>query len=148
MVTDAPGEVDVVVPSPNTFLAFQGDLLHGVLPTGWSTHCDADEDKWRLTLLINWWTVVPQAPCCSPLPKNMLQALQETHTFTYGPKLEAHGTSAVELVEIDCSDRNVDCKEIDVVAPPHLGLGNAALQTFTLPINLPAGAYTAQNCDS
>ena len=136
MVTDAPGEVDVVIPSPNTFLAFQGDLLHGVLPTGWSTHGVADGDEWRLTLLVNWWTVVPRAPCCSPLPDEMSQTLQDTHTFAYEPKLEAHDTSAigtqVDLGEIDCSDRNIDCREIDVLAPPHLGLGSAALQTSSL----------------
>ena len=151
MVTDAPGEVDVVVPSPNTFLAFQGDLLHGVLPIGWSTHGVADGDEWRLTLLVNWWTVVPRAPCCSPLPDEMSQTLQDTHTFAYEPKLEAHDTSAigtqVDLGDIDCSDRNIDCREIDVLAPPHLGLGSAALQTFRLPIDIGPGAYTARHCD-
>jgi hypothetical protein len=152
MVTDAPGEVDVVVPSPNTFLAFQGDLLHGVLPVGWSPRGDADEDEWRLTLLVNWWSVVPKPPCCSPLPDDMSQALQETHNFVHEPKLEAHDTSSiatqVDLVEIDCSDRNVDCKEIDILAPPHLGLGSSALQTVRVPIDIGPGAYTAQNCDT
>ena len=85
---------------------------------------------------------------CSPLPEDMSQALEETHAFAYEPDLEPHGTRTIgtqaDLVEIDCSNRNIDCKEIDVLAPPHLG--SAALQAFRVPVDIGAGAYTVRNC--
>jgi hypothetical protein len=177
MVTDAPGELDFVMPSPNMFLAFQGDLLHGVLPVSGTAAAPTAEasvdsaigsdplavqqngeeeeegeekDELRLTLLINWWTVVPRAPCCSELPEDMLEALQHGRTSSAGAPGSGVATSTrtpvqSPLGEVDC--READCEEVDVHAPPHLGLGSA-LQTIRVPTGLAAGGYTARNCDS
>ena len=176
MVTDAPGELDFVMPSPNMFLAFQGDLLHGVLPVSGTAAAptaeasvdsaigsdplavqqngeeeeEEEKDELRLTLLINWWTVVPRAPCCSELPEDMLEALQHGRTSSAGAPGSGVATSTrtqvqSRLGEIDC--REVDCEEVDVHAPPHLGLGSA-LQTIRVPTGLAAGGYTTRNCGS
>eukprot|EP01050_Picozoa_sp_SAG11_P006390 SAG11_NODE_493_length_8965_cov_4.112339_7_plen_178_part_00 len=51
LLTDAVGELDLVPPAPNGFLAFQGNLMHGVLPAHESQGGGAE----RLTLLVNWW---------------------------------------------------------------------------------------------
>ena len=39
----------------------------------------------RITLLVNWWTVVPEAPCCSPLPDDMLAVLAHADVPTAAP---------------------------------------------------------------
>jgi len=66
-------------------VAFQGNLLHGVMPTAVSGASAEEEEDFRLTLLVNWWTVVPEAPCCSPLPDDMLAVLAHADVPTAAP---------------------------------------------------------------
>ena len=46
------------MPVENRLLTFQGDLLHGVSEEPWPVLGE------RLTLLVNWWSRKPAAPCC------------------------------------------------------------------------------------
>lgn len=64
--TALSGEVYASYPTANRWLTFQGDLLHGVVPSpstmdlGTNT---AHKHK-RVTLLVNWWWAKPAGPCC------------------------------------------------------------------------------------
>ena len=121
MTSWAPGEIDIVAPCPNSFLAFQGDLLHGVLP---QPEREGPEGR-RLTLLINWWQRTPRAPCCSPLPPELLTALTASEPQTPPDEWGLGDGSVPErcepeaMREVDAME--VECEELEILAPPHLG---------------------------
>ena len=120
MASWAPGEMDVVSPCPGSFLAFQGHLLHGVVPQP-----EREGEGRRLTLLINWWQRTPHAPCCSPLPPELLTALTASEPQTPPDEWGLGDGSVPErcepeaLREVDAMD--VECEELEILAPPHLG---------------------------
>jgi len=54
-----PHEAEMVFPKKNKYSVFIGDLLHGVMPGDPSS-----TGVERITFLMNWWKVKPEAPNC------------------------------------------------------------------------------------
>jgi hypothetical protein len=56
------GEVFASHPIANRYLTFQGDLLHGVVPS--PPMMEPTPEQKRVTLLVNFWFAKPMGPCC------------------------------------------------------------------------------------
>jgi len=61
---------------PNHYVAFRGDLRHGVVANGAGEESAAASMKLRLTLLVNYWDRRPSPPNCRDYDGTVYEAIQ------------------------------------------------------------------------
>ena len=143
---DIPAVGYISYPQPNRHITFSGDLQHGVLG---SASKSGRGGAGRVTLLINWWEVMPLEPNTMELTDAHMREIGIYHPDDYSPApvevclnkhvdSSEHADALASRVHVPVTATSAGGKRHEVVIPP----GDSIFAY--LPENMRSGAHELQ----